>query len=201
MLLFACAATGAVFVGLNPRLARGEWAYMLGRSRAALALGQPELLAGLAAAAAEAGLPPERVLPLELPDHGFAAPAYTPAQDATYQVVWTSGTTGRAKASQVVHRCSVHSAMSYQRVLGLRPGERTAVLFPLYYISAMHAHVLPAMLAGATCVLAQSTEPGAWLDLLSRHRVAWAYAVPSWWALAARIMAGMKNIVNICWKV
>src|SRR5690242_1410238 len=68
VLLFACAATGTVFVGLNPRLARDEWAYMLGRSRAALALGQSELLADLAAAAAQAGLPPERVLPLEPPN-------------------------------------------------------------------------------------------------------------------------------------
>ena len=74
-------------------------------------------------------------------------------------MVFTSGTTGRPKASQVVHRCSVHSGMSYQRVLQLQPGEVTAVLFPMYYISAMHAHVLPALLAGATCVLVDTTSP------------------------------------------
>jgi len=109
-----------------------------------------------------------------------------PAQGDAFQVVWTSGTTGRPKASLVVHRCSVHSGMSYQKVLGLRPGERTAVLFPLYYISALHAHVLPAMLAGAGCLLVETTDQRRWLELLARHRVAWAYAVPSWWALAAR---------------
>jgi acyl-CoA synthetase (AMP-forming)/AMP-acid ligase II len=75
-------------------------------------------------------------------------PAEQPREDATYAVVYTSGTTGRPKASQVVHRCSVHSGMSYQRVLQLGPDDVTAVLFPMYYISAMHAHVLPAMLAG-----------------------------------------------------
>lgn len=197
--VFACAAAGAVMVGLNVRLAAGEWEYMIRRSRATLALAQPDLLPELAKAAAAAGVPADRVAPLDSlgfragpavrPDRiahtGTVAPG-APAEDDTYQVVWTSGTTGRPKASKVVHRCSVHSGMSYQKVLGLRPGDTTAVLFPLYYISAMHAHVLPAMLAGATCVLVESGDHGRWLDLLAEHEVAWAYAVPSWWALAVR---------------
>lgn len=190
--VFASAAAATVLVGLNLRLAPDEWTYMIRRSGARLALAQPDLLARLTPAAETAGLPSARILPLGKdewtsgpgPERG--APPAAPAEDDTFQVVWTSGTTGRPKASRVVHRCSVHSAMSYQKVLGLRPGERTAVLFPLYYISALHAHVLPAMLAGATCVLVESGDPGRWLDLLARHEVAWAYAVPSWWSLAAR---------------
>jgi acyl-CoA synthetase (AMP-forming)/AMP-acid ligase II len=187
--VFACAAAGAVLVGLNVRLAGDMWAYMIRRSRAKLALAQPELLGTLRAAAGTAGLPAEATGRLDLHEGcPVAGPRdwYEPGEGETYQVVWTSGTTGRPKASQVVHRCSVHSAMSYQKVLGLRPGERTAVLFPLYYISAMHAHVLPAMLAGATCLLVETTDQGRWLDLLAGHSVAWAYAVPSWWSLAAR---------------
>ncbi|HEY0700684.1 MAG TPA: fatty acid--CoA ligase family protein, partial [Micromonospora sp.] len=37
-----------------------------------------------------------------------------------------------------------------------------------------------------TCVLVETTDQQRWLDLLARHEVAWAYAVPSWWALVAR---------------
>jgi acyl-CoA synthetase (AMP-forming)/AMP-acid ligase II len=114
-------------------------------------------------------------------------PKERPDEAATYAVVFTSGTTGRPKASQVVHRASVHSAMSYQRVLQLQPGEVSAVLFPLYYISAQHAHVLPAMLAGATCLLLDGPSPRDYVDLLSEHGVAWAYAVPSWWRLCLRV--------------
>ncbi len=187
--LFACAAARTIMVGLNVRLATSEWAYMIDRGGVRLALGQPELLDALRTAGAEAGLSADRVHRLGLPapmSADAAKPPRPPGEDETYQVVWTSGSTGRAKASQVVHRCSVHSAMSYQRILGLRAGERTAVLFPLYYISAMHAHVLPAMLAGAACVLVGTNDPARWLGLLAEHEVAWAYAVPSWWSLALR---------------
>ncbi|MBA2625128.1 MAG: long-chain fatty acid--CoA ligase, partial [Acidimicrobiia bacterium] len=59
--------------------------------------------------------------------------------------------------------------------------------FPMYYISAMHAHVLPAMLGGASCVLVDTTSPREHVALLERYRVSWAYAVPSWWRLCLRV--------------
>jgi len=132
-LLFACAHAGLVMVGLNTRLAPAQWAYMVEHSQAQLCLAAPgfdldsaeDLGAALVTAAPTA----------------WTCPARDPA--STYAVVYTSGTTGRPKASQVVHRASVHSGMSYQRVLQLGPHDVTAVLFPMYYISAMHAHVLP----------------------------------------------------------
>ena len=179
--VFACARAGLVMVGLNTRLSPPQWAYMLEHSRVALSLAAPEHLADLPVAE-----PLGEVL-RSVPDRPWA---YTegdrPAQDATYAVVYTSGTTGRPKASQVVHRASVHSGMSYQRVLQLGPDDVTAVLFPMYYISAMHAHVLPAMLAGATCVLVDTQSPRAYVALLAEHRVSWVYAVPSWWRLCLR---------------
>ena len=188
VLIFACAETRCVLVGLNTRLAPSEWVYMLLRSRVALAVTQASLAPALAAAAAEAAIPPDRVRSLEELTSGTSPADLTcPAAEAdTYAVVWTSGSTGRSKASQVVHRCSVHSGMSYQRVLELGPGERTSVLFPLYYISAMHAHVLPAMLGGATCVLTADPDPGRWFEWLAEQEISWAYAVPAFWALATR---------------
>jgi acyl-coenzyme A synthetase/AMP-(fatty) acid ligase len=57
----------------------------------------------------------------------------------------------------------------------------------MYYISAMHAHVLPAMLGGAACVLVDTASPREYVALLEQHRVSWAYAVPSWWRLCLRV--------------
>lgn len=182
--IFACAAAGVVMVGLNPRLAAPQWAYMIERSRAKVGFAQPELIDQMRAAAGD--IPVHRLDLHEVSGRSHRLFRYGADEAVTYAVVWTSGTTGRPKGSQVVHRCSVHSAMSYQKVLQLRPGDRTAVLFPLSYISAMHAHVLPAMLAGATSVLVETGNPRRWLELLAEHEVAWAYAVPSWWQLAAR---------------
>ena len=183
VLLLACARARVVMVGLNTRLAPPQWAYMTEHMQVRLRLAEPRFpLPGaepLAAVLAEAAPRPWAYDPAR----------EQPAEDETYAVVFTSGTTGRPKASQVVHRCSVHSGMSYQRVLQLRPGEVTAVLFPMYYISAVHAHVLPALLAGATCLLLDPTSPRDYVDALRTHRVSWAYAVPSWWRLVLRVPA------------
>lgn len=180
--VFACARAGLVLVGLNTRLAPAQWAYMLEHSRVRLALAGPPFMDVLPGAE-----PLGDVLRAAPPRAWSYAAADRPREDATYAVVYTSGTTGRPKASQVVHRCSVHSGMSYQRVLQLGPDDVTAVLFPMYYISAMHAHVLPAMLAGASCVLVDTVPPREYVALLARHRVSWAYAVPSWWRLCLRV--------------
>ena len=179
--VFACARAQLVMVGLNTRLAPAQWTWMLEHSKVRLALAGPEHLADLPGAE-----PLGQVLRSQPPRDWAYDPAHRPPQDTAYAVVYTSGTTGRPKASQVVHRASVHSAMSYQRVLQLGPDDVTAVLFPLYYISAMHAHVLPAMLAGARCVLVGTTSPRAYAALLAQHRVTWAYAVPSWWRLCLK---------------
>ncbi|MCA1711995.1 MAG: fatty acid--CoA ligase family protein, partial [Actinobacteria bacterium] len=69
----------------------------------------------------------------------------------------------------------------------LSPGDVSAVLFPLHYISAQHAHLLPSMLAGGTCLLLDGPSPREYVEALRRHRVSWAYAVPSWWRLCLRV--------------
>jgi acyl-CoA synthetase (AMP-forming)/AMP-acid ligase II/DNA-binding transcriptional ArsR family regulator len=185
--VFACARARAVMVGLNTRLSPPQWTFMLEHMGARLALGSAPFLGGLRSAGAPAALPLAEVLREGEPTAWSWPAGERPDEADTYAVVFTSGTTGRPKASQVVHRASVHSGMSYQRVLQLTPDDVTAVLFPMYYISAMHAHVLPAMLAGATSVLVDTTSPREYVALLEQHRVSWAYAVPSWWRLCLRV--------------
>ena len=189
--LFACARGGFVMVGLNLRLRAPQWAYMLRHSGARLALGQPEALDELRAAGAQAGMAATAVR--DVGDHfrGRRRPwAYDagqrPDEAAAFAVVYTSGTTGRPKASRVVHRCSVHSAMSYVEVAGLAGNDRTAVLFPLYYISGLHAHVLPMMLVGGTSVLVADASAHDFVELLARERITWMYTVPSMWQLLLR---------------
>ncbi|WP_336922919.1 class I adenylate-forming enzyme family protein [Aquipuribacter sp. SD81] len=193
--LLACAATGAVAVGLSPRLAVDQWRYQLTRSRCRWLLHEPDddTHATLARDAVR-DLPGVRRVPAlgsvgdpRTEDWQRFQATRTPARpEQAYQVVYTSGTTGRPKASQVVHRASVHSGLAYDRLLRLAPGESTGVLFSLGYISAMHAHVLPALLSGARLVMLPTGSPRTWVEQLAAFDVAWAYAVPSWWLLALR---------------
>jgi long-chain acyl-CoA synthetase len=190
--LFACARVGAVLVGLSTRAAPDQWAYLLEHSGVTLALGQPEFLPGLQAAAATAGLAAERVRPFG--DHltGRRRPwRYTPDQRpdeaAAYAVVYTSGTTGRPKASRVVHRASVHSGLSYVQALGVTGDDVTAVVFALTYISAMHAHLLPMLLVGGRCVLVADASPAELTEIVARERVSWLYVVPALWQRLLRV--------------
>ncbi len=189
MALLACAHARLVLVGLNTRLAPPQWAYMTERMQVRLRLASPPYLASLEGAEALGD-----VLREVAPTSWSGVPSGL-QEDDTYQVVFTSGTTGRPKASQVVHRASVHSGMSYQRVLQLGADDVTAVQFPMYYISAMHAHVLPAMLAGACLVLVDTQSPREYVELLRAEKVSWAYAVPSWWRLALR--AGLSDLPSL----
>ncbi len=188
VLLFACAAAGVVMVGLSERDAPPRWARLL-RSTGAGALATTSRHRDAATAAATAaGLIPGSVLDLTDLTRARTAPwtFAPPAEGDTFAVVGTAGTTGPPKASRVIHRCSVHSAVSYRAQLGLTADDRTAVLFPLTYISALHAHVLPMMLAGGTSVLTTETRPRRFCDLLARERITWMYTVPSLWLALLR---------------
>ena len=189
--IWAAARAGLVFVGLSTRLAPTQWAYMLSHSGASLALGHPEFANGLRRAAAEAGLAPDRVR--EVGDHltgrrlrwrGAAVPF--PDEDSTYGVIYTSGTTGRPKASRVVHRGTMHSAIAYVRTLALTAGDRTAIVFPLYYVTGHVAQVTPMMLVGGTSVTVAEVVPREFVRLIDQRRITYLMVVPNIWPLLLR---------------
>jgi O-succinylbenzoic acid--CoA ligase len=183
-LIFAAARIGVMTLILPARLDPDAWAYMLTDALCTFTVADVPRLAPLRAAAHAAGV--QR--PVELRRVSGVGEGWTydpvtqcPDEDTTYAIAYTAGRTGPPKATQVVHRCSVHAAIAYQRILQLQPLERTAVAFPLSHIGGLHAHVLPAMLAGATCVLLDSAGPRRFLRLLATERIAWACASPELW--------------------
>jgi acyl-CoA synthetase (AMP-forming)/AMP-acid ligase II len=190
--IWACARAGLVFVGLSTRLQPSQWAWMLGHSGAAIVLAHPGYLAGVQKAAAEGGMAPDRARPVG--DHltgrrrtwrgrGVAFPS----EDDVYGVVYTSGTTGRPKASQLVHRCTMHSATAYVRILGLTADDRTAVVFPLFYVTGHVAQVTPMMLVGGTSVTVADVVPRELVRLMAERRITYLMVVPSLWPLLLRV--------------
>ena len=189
--IWACARAGLVFVGLSTRLQPPQWSYMLAHSGAGLVLAHPEHLDGVRAAAAEAGMDPDRARPVA--DHltgrrrawrGDAVPF--PDEDAVYGVIYTSGTTGRPKASQLVHRGTMHSATAYVRTLNLTGEDRTAIVFPLYYVTGHVAQVTPMMLVGGTSVTVADVSPRDFVRLMGERRITYLMVVPSLWPLLLR---------------
>ncbi len=189
--IWAAARAGLVFVGLSTKLAPTQWAYMLAHSGAALALGHREFMDGLRRAGAEAGLAPDRIRDVGGHFTGRRRPwrgeaVGFPAEDRTYAVIYTSGTTGRPKASRVVHRGAMHSAIAYVRTLALTAGDRTAIVFPLYYITGHVAQVTPMMLVGGTSVPVPDVVPREFVQLIAQRRITYLMVVPSIWPLLLR---------------
>jgi acyl-CoA synthetase (AMP-forming)/AMP-acid ligase II len=188
--IWACARAGLVFVGLSTRLQPPQWAYMLAHSGATLALAHPEFLDGLRAAGAEAGMPAEQVRAVG--DHltgrerPWRAEGPVPDQDDVYGVVYTSGTTGRPKASQLVHRATMHSATAYVRAMSLTGDDRTAIVFPLYYVTGHVAQVTPMMLVGGASVTVADVVPREFVRLIAERRITYLMVVPSLWPLLLR---------------
>lgn len=188
VLVFACATAGVLMVGLSERGAPPRWARLLRTAEATAVVATPAHRAAARTAAAAADLPRHTVLDLAEVTRDRTLPwSFVPPDEGeTYAVVGTAGTTGPPKASRVIHRCSVHSALSYRSVLGLTTRDRTAVLFPLTYISALHAHVLPMMLAGGTSVLTTASRAHRFCDVLADEQITWMYTVPSFWLALLR---------------
>jgi len=185
---FAAASSGTVLAGLNVKQAPAQWDHAVDQLGIRVGFAQPGFPLRTARTL------PAAALLAHTAEH---RPPDALDEASTYAVVHTSGSTGRSKASQVVHRASVHSAMTYAAALQMHAGDVSAVLFPLYYISAMHAHVLPSMLVGARCLLLADPAPAELAAAVRRHAVTWAYAVPAYWRLLLRAPGAVELLEGL----
>jgi acyl-CoA synthetase (AMP-forming)/AMP-acid ligase II len=195
---FACARIGAVLVCLNTRLKPPQWAYQLGHSRPRLVLSHPEWLVGVKQAVGDAGLdefedvvhevaagpgPGGALLPEARPwEHQPGAVD----EDATFAVLYTSGTTGRPKGVQMTHRAVVHAALTYVRELGLVAGDRSLVVLPMFYISGIVDHIIPHLLTGGTSVMVDGFHAGRVAARLAAEEATYFMGVPAMLGLLLR---------------
>ncbi|MBI4012259.1 MAG: acyl--CoA ligase [Candidatus Rokubacteria bacterium] len=186
--VFAAAERGAVLVPLNTKLRRAELGFMLADSGARVLLADPvfypevaPLREGLpcehyvvAADAAPAGTRPLAEL-LDAPE----APGTPGVEDDPVFVMYTSGTTGRPKGAIGTHANVVHSCLSFQRLYGLRDGERSLVAVPLFHVTGLIAQLLTMTAVAGTCVLMPRFEAAAALRLLAAERITHLVAAPT----------------------
>jgi acyl-CoA synthetase (AMP-forming)/AMP-acid ligase II len=188
--VFAAAELGAVLVPLNTKLKRGELTFMLVNSGARVLLADPLFYGELADARADLPLTacfltedakPPATRPLaELLGVASDGAGHRPgAGDEPAFVMYTSGTTGRPKGAIGTHDNIVHSCLSYQRVYGLREGERTLVMVPLFHVTGLIAQLLTVTAVAGTAVLMERFEAAAALHLLAAERITHAIAAPT----------------------
>ena len=191
--LFASGVLGAIFVPLNTRLAAPELAYCLADSGAAVLIhdsGRPPPSAAVRhsiAIGAGAGdsLDYEGLL---------AGAAATPIDEAVtlddpFMIMYTSGTTGRAKGALLTHGNLTWNALNVLVDIDLAHDETTLCAAPLFHTAGLNMTCLPTLLKGGTVVLEPSFDPDRALRLVETLRVTYMFGVPVMFDAIARSAA------------
>jgi len=196
--LWGAARAGAVVVTLNPRWTAAELAHAIGLTEPVLAVVDPAVVDAL-----PPGVPTVTFDALvaeseQLDDDGRDwSTDDGPGDDEPFAVVFTSGTTGRAKGATLSHRNAVHfslgsaaSAAVHSILHELPPASsgmpRVIGSSPLFHISGLLGQVTNGAFWGTGLVLAPA---GRWdetvhLELTERHAVtSWSIVPTQLWRL------------------
>ncbi|WNF00916.1 long-chain fatty acid--CoA ligase [Streptomyces luomodiensis] len=176
---FAAGQLGAIFVPLNTRLAEPELRHCLTDSGASVLVHTP----AFAPFALSCGTP--RLVPVgdtldEDLAAGTPAPLDVPVTHAdTAVIMYTSGTTGRAKGAVLTHGNLIWNSLNTLVDGEFAAGDVTLLSAPLFHTAALNMTCLPTVLKGGTLVLEESFSPARTLDLVERLRVTVMFGVPA----------------------
>ncbi|MFG1849836.1 acyl-CoA synthetase [Micromonospora carbonacea] len=194
--MFAAAQVGAVFVPVNTRLAPPEIGHVLADCRARVLIHDPDL-AGSVAVVGPAARPPHVVVTgaggadrpgladlARAADAGAAGPVETGHGDPA-AIVYTSGTTGRAKGAVLTHGNLTWVALNCVVDYDVVSTDVALMISPLFHVASLGMGALPVILKGATLVVEKGFDPGRALAQIERHGVTMLSGVPTTYQLLA----------------
>ncbi|MGB3485059.1 MAG: AMP-binding protein [Mycobacterium sp.] len=97
--------------------------------------------------------------------------------DTVALLQYTGGTTGRPKGVLLSHRAMAHQVASLTAGWALPESPRYLAASPITHVALLP--IVPTLLRGGTVVLLRSFNPQAWYDAVERHRVNYAFTVPT----------------------
>jgi len=166
-LYLACLRCGAVFLPLNPAYTRDEVAYFVEDARPRLFICDParaDSIADLLQFQPEIGI-------LTLDEDGFGSlsakaathsgdfPTVPRRGDDPAAIVYTSGTTGRAKGAVLSHRNLAINALALCEIWGFKGDDVLLHALPLYHVHGLFVAVHTALLRGAAILLLDRFHP------------------------------------------
>jgi fatty-acyl-CoA synthase len=183
--LFACCRLGAIGVPINFRLVPVEIAQILADAEPVVTITDE----GLAPALAESGAAvAERLVAGPQYEAALAAAGADPLdvhvpEDAPAVILYTSGTTGRAKGAMLTHLGLASNALGALLAMGVwRDDEVWASGLPLFHIGGFGDLIVYLAVGGTFVSLTSgSFDAAALVDLLDRHRVTGCFLVPTQW--------------------
>ncbi|MGC4830792.1 acyl-CoA synthetase [Micromonospora arida] len=194
--MFGVAQVGAVFVPVNTRLAAPEIGYVLADCAARVLIHDPDFAVPVASAAATAQTPYIIVNGAGSVDRPglahlarVAATPFTDHADTAHEdpaaIVYTSGTTGRAKGAVLTHGNLTWVALNCVVDYDVVSTDVALMISPLFHVASLGMGALPVILKGATMVIERGFEPGRALEQIERHGVTMLSGVPTTYQLLA----------------
>lgn len=98
----------------------------------------------------------------------IAASEIDPASTAC--ILYTSGTTGRAKGVMLSHRAILATVLPTSERTGLTPDDSLLSTLPLFWVAGLVIRALPTLATGCALLVLESFTPDAVLAALRRHR-------------------------------
>ncbi|HEX3615986.1 MAG TPA: AMP-binding protein [Solirubrobacteraceae bacterium] len=122
------------------------------------------------------------------------------AADTTAVILYTSGTTGRAKGAELTHANLTLNAAAAIEIYSLVPGDVILGVLPLYHSYGQTCTLNGAIAVRARVVLAKRFEAGAIAELIDRHSVSVFLGVPTMFSDFAQLPpeAGSLRSLRLC---
>ncbi len=196
---FGAAASGAVFVPVNPLLKPEQVGYILRDCNVRVLVTSPERLALLTDTLTDCqdlrqivvtgSLAPASALPVLTWDDCLGSPAragHRVIDTDMAAILYTSGSTGRPKGVMLSHRNMVAGAKSVSSYLENHAGDTLLAALPLSF-DAGFSQLTTAFHAGARCVLLNYLMPRDVLNAVVKEQVTGLTAVPPLWIQLAQL--------------
>ncbi len=160
LLYLATLRAGAVFLPLNTAYTASELSYFLADAEPRVAVCRPHDYAAIEEIAAQAGVP--RVVTLGAAGEGTLCEAAAAggaafddvarAGDDLASILYTSGTTGRAKGAMLTHRNLASNAQALAEIWGFTPGDRLLHALPIYHVHGLFTATNTVLMAGGSMI-------------------------------------------------
>jgi crotonobetaine/carnitine-CoA ligase len=179
--LAAVARIGAVVVPLNAALTPPEIAWQLEDSGAGTVLSEAEATERMDVAARAIGWAGPRLCwrgaspgwdPVwTAAPRGALDDIALPAPEDPFEILYTSGTTGRPKGVVLTHRSIATDAIDNAALWAAREGDTFLGVLPLFHVNAQMVTLFPAVAVGARLVLCRTFSASRWIDVVRHYGV------------------------------
>ena len=187
VLLFAAARCGMMVVPLNWRLAAPEHAFIIANAGVRVLFAQHPFLDPLSSETLPADC---RVVDLGEPHQSTGrvdavlsgagiAPAPDGRPDDPLLLVYTSGTTGRPKGAVLTQDAIACNAVNSIHMHDMTSNDVVLTALPMFHVGGLNIQTTPALHLGATVILQDRFEPGAYLASVRADRPSLSVLVPA----------------------